>query len=434
MSTNFPSPLTSTISTSSASPLQASPGGKTTRLTFSKLSSTDESVANLYKIAIADESSIFSRIFAWAGEKLGIYTKLHLIDLDNTPLEVRANTASLCKRLGIANDELIKAKEISATDPGAVERLVQNAVVQKAKENKLQEYSPDTPENKKFKQQIEAAKSQAEATFKSAKDGSGRKEVISTLDAFLNPAYAKDDTYSALRDNVAGLGEFRATLIEQAIALDAQDLLTNWDSDEIQGIWREMGGGDKRPNSPEELLKFFNEQTFSVNEGAGERELAFEKLLNYLAEHKLPNLRDRISSKDTRFSDHLAALRQLKVEQLPKDQQIPTAGDAVMQLWKQAKNENDLKNAIEQLKLFNRVTKEPISQIDLEFEWFKKYISFLQIPTYLLRPPEQDEPIGAFMDRLNGHNPAGLEKDKEKLMQIKDFIHNNLPMMAKRLQ
>jgi len=105
-----------------------------------------------------------------------------------------------------------------------------------------------------------------------------------------------------------------------------------------------------------------------------------------------------------------------------------------MQLWKQAKNENDLKNAIEQLKLFNRVTKEPISQIDLEFEWFKKYISFLQIPTYLLRPPEQDEPIGAFMDRLNGHNPAGLEKDKEKLMQIKDFIHNNLPMMAKRLQ
>jgi len=301
MSTNFPSPLTSTISTSSASPLQASPGGKTTRLTFSKLSSTDESVANLYKIAIADESSIFSRIFAWAGEKLGIYTKLHLIDLDNTPLEVRANTASLCKRLGIANDELIKAKEISATDPGAVERLVQNAVVQKAKENKLQEYSPDTPENKKFKQQIEAAKSQAEATFKSAKDGSGRKEVISTLDAFLNPAYAKDDTYSALRDNVAGLGEFRATLIEQAIALDAQDLLTNWDSDEIQGIWREMGGGDKRPNSPEELLKFFNEQTFSVNEGAGERELAFEKLLNYLAEHKLPNLRDRISSKDTRF-------------------------------------------------------------------------------------------------------------------------------------
>ena len=232
MSTNSPSPLTSTISTSSASPLQASPGGKTTRLTFSKLSSTDESVANLYKIAIADESSIFSRIFAWAGEKLGIYTKLHLIGLDNAPLEVRANTASLCKRLGIANDELIKAKKISATNPeawNAVEMLVQNAVVEIAKRNKLQEFSPGTTANQKFKQQIEAAKSKAEQAFDSAKDGSGRKEAIRTLDRFLNDAYVKDDTYSALRDDVLELGEFRATLIEHAITLDAQDLLTNWE-------------------------------------------------------------------------------------------------------------------------------------------------------------------------------------------------------------
>lgn len=428
MSTNFPHPLTSAISTSTASPLQASPGGKTTRLTFSKLSSTDESVANLYKIAIADESSIFSRIFAWAGEKLGIYTKLHLIGLDNAPLEVRANTASLCKRLGIANDELIKAKEIRETNPdvwNAVEMLVENAVVQKAKENKLQEYSPDTPENKKFKQQIETAKSEAERAFNSATDGPSRVKAIRTLDKFLNPAYAKDDTYSVLRDDVLELGKFRATLIEHAITLDAQDLLTNWESDEIQGIWREMGGGDKRPDSPENILSFFREETFSVNEGAGKRELAFEKLLTYLNQHKLYSLRDRISSNDTRFSDHLAALRQLKVEQLPKEQQIPAARAAVLELWAKAKNASDLAKAIEQLKLFNSVTKEPISQIDLEFEWLKE-----NIPLRCVKfKPKQNEPIGLFMDELNERKAT-----TDELIELKDFIHNNLPTMAKRLK
>ena len=188
-----------------------------------------------------------------------------------------------------------------------------------------------------------------------------------------------------------------------------------------------MGGGDKRPDSPEELLKFFNEQTFSVREGAGERELAFAKLLNYLAKHKLPNLGDRISSKDTKFFDQLADLRQLKVDHLPKEQQIPTARNAVMQLWDQAKTEIELMKAIEQLKLFNSVTKEPISQIHLEFEWLK--MNFQNRFSNLdLAPPEQDEPLGMFMDRLN------KSRGTEALIMLKDFINNNLPKMAKRLK